>query len=101
MACCCSTGTLPQPLCGGGNPARASSFHLCLGVASGQNARLWRNHILSMVRMDVRMPGIDGVEAFRRIWRHHPGVRVILLELPHRINGRHLSGDSRKPASDR
>ena len=29
--------------------------------------------------LDVRMPGINGVEAFRQIRRHQEGVRVILM----------------------
>jgi two-component system, NtrC family, response regulator HydG len=32
-----------------------------------------------IILMDVRMPGISGVEAFRRIRRHKEGVRVILM----------------------
>jgi two-component system response regulator HydG len=32
-----------------------------------------------IILMDVRMPGIGGVEAFRQIRRHNEGVRVILM----------------------
>ena len=47
-------------------------------AASGEEAiRLCQTNRFEAVLMDVRMPGIDGVEAFRQIRRHQEGVRVI------------------------
>ena len=34
-----------------------------------------------MVIMDVRMPGIGGVEATRRLTRRHPGLLVVLVSV--------------------
>ena len=49
-------------------------------AATGEEAlELCSKDDWDIVLLDVRMPGIDGVETFRRIRRHREGVRVILM----------------------
>ena len=49
-------------------------------AATGEEAiKLCSKTPHEIILMDVRMPGIDGVEAFRQIRRHQEGVRVILM----------------------
>ena len=49
-------------------------------AGTGEEAvEMCKHQQFRVVLMDVRMPGINGVEAFRQIRRHQEGVRVILM----------------------
>lgn len=47
----------------------------------GQAVQVVAAHRPDVVVMDLRMPGMDGVEATRRILRTHPGTAVLVLTM--------------------
>jgi DNA-binding NtrC family response regulator len=50
------------------------------GVESGQTALAWlQAHPVDVVILDVRMPGMDGIETLREIKSRHPLIEVIML----------------------
>jgi len=51
-----------------------------IGVSSGPEAlSILAEQKIDVVVMDMRMPGMDGIQALREIKRHHPLVEVIML----------------------
>ena len=51
-------------------------------AACGEDAiSLCRKHTIDVVLMDVRMPGIGGLEATRKIHQHNPDIKVIAVTI--------------------
>ncbi|MBI5533789.1 MAG: response regulator [Deltaproteobacteria bacterium] len=52
----------------------------CVALQDGEKAlALIQTERFNCVVLDVRMPGIDGIEVLRRIRRDHPDLPVVLL----------------------
>ena len=50
------------------------------GVESGEAALAWlAREAVDVVILDVRMPGMDGIDTLRAIKKHHPLTEVIML----------------------
>ena len=49
-------------------------------ASTGEDAVVWcRQHQCDIVLMDMNLPGIDGIEATKRVLRANPDARVIML----------------------
>ena len=60
--------------------ARWDDFELVGSAADGaQGVELARRLAPDLVLMDVRMPGMDGVDATARIHEHRPSTRIVML----------------------
>jgi len=51
-----------------------------VGARSGEEALgLLEQHLVDVVVLDVKMPGMDGIQTLRELKRRHPMVEVIML----------------------
>lgn len=51
-----------------------------VGARSGEEALgLLEQHLVDVVVLDVKMPGMDGIQTLRELKRQHPMVEVIML----------------------
>jgi DNA-binding NtrC family response regulator len=50
------------------------------GVTTGEEAlETIENHSVDVILLDIRLPGIDGVQVLQRVKKRHPFVEVILF----------------------
>jgi DNA-binding NtrC family response regulator len=51
-----------------------------LTTASGEDAvRITKSNDFDIILMDIKMPGMNGVDAFIEMKKHNPGVRVVMV----------------------
>lgn len=51
-----------------------------VGVHSGHEAlEFLKDHDMDVVVLDVKMPGMDGIETLKEIKKRYPGVEVVML----------------------
>jgi DNA-binding response OmpR family regulator len=55
------------------------NFGTNIALDGEQALKLVENEIPDVVVLDLKMPGIDGIEVLRRLRNHYPAIQVIIL----------------------
>jgi DNA-binding response OmpR family regulator len=58
---------------------RLRGFGVCVAYSGEQALRIVEQSPVGVMVLDLKMPGIDGLEVLRRVKKTHPEVEVIIL----------------------
>ena len=62
--------------------AQASGIRVTHEAASGEEAlKIAREHHVDVILMDVKMPGIGGMEATRKLLRADPDLKILVVTI--------------------
>src|SRR5271157_967020 len=58
---------------------RMSGFHVTFAISGYEAIESYQQQEFDLVLMDMRMPGLNGLETYRELKRLQPSVKVIIM----------------------